>query len=313
MDKIIGNTPLIKIKYKYKNKIRNVYAKLEYYNLTGSIKDRMAYYIISEAYKNNLLVKDQPIIEATSGNTGISLSAIGAYFNNPVYIFMPDWVSKERKKIMEKYGAVVCLVSKEEGGFLECINRADDLAKQINGFRPNQFSNKLNENINYKTTAQEIIDKNINIEAFVSGIGTGGTLMGIGKKIKEKYKTSKIISIEPEKMPLISKGIKNKNLNHKLEGISDDFVPDLLDKNLIDDIILINDEDAINMSTLLAKKLGLGVGITSGANFLGAVISNIDNVITIFPDDLKKYLSIENVKQDNFISNQVELIDFKVI
>ena len=114
-------------------------------------------------------------------------------------------------------------------------------------------------------------------------------------------------------MPLISKGIKNKNLNHKLEGISDDFVPDLLDKNLIDDIILINDEDAINMSTLLAKKLGLGVGITSGANFLGAVISNIDNVITIFPDDLKKYLSIENVKQDNFISNQVELIDFKVI
>lgn len=313
MNKLIGNTPLIKIKYKYKNKIRNVYAKLEYYNLTGSIKDRMAYYIISEAYKNNLLVKYQPIIEATSGNTGISLSAIGAYFNNPVYIFMPDWVSEERKKIMEKYGAVVYLVSKEEGGFLECINRADNLAKQINGFRPNQFSNKLNEDINYKTTAQEIIDENINIEAFVSGIGTGGTLMGIGKKIKEKYKESKIIAIEPEKMPLISKGIKKENLNHKLEGIGDDFIPDLLDKDTIDNIILINDEDAINMANMLAKKLGLGVGITSGANFLGAVISGIDNVITIFPDDLKKYLSIKNVKQGNFISNQVELIDFKVI
>ena len=175
MKNLIGNTPLIKIKYKYNNEIRNVYAKLEYYNLTGSIKDRMAYYIITEAYKNNLLAKNQPIIEATSGNTGISLSAIGAYFSNPVYIFMPDWVSKERKQIMEKYGAKVNLISKEEGGFLECIKRADNLAKQLNGFRPNQFSNKLNEEINYKTTAQEIIDKEINIEAFVSGVGTGGT------------------------------------------------------------------------------------------------------------------------------------------
>ena len=134
MNNLIGNTPLIKIRYKYDNKIRNVYTKLEFYNLTGSIKDRMAYYIINEAYKNNLITKKQPIIEATSGNTGISLAAIGAYFDNPVYIFMPDWVSEERKKIMELYGAKVYLISKAEGGFLECIKKADELAKQINGF-----------------------------------------------------------------------------------------------------------------------------------------------------------------------------------
>ena len=311
MKNLIGNTPLIKIKYKYNNEIRNVYAKLEYYNLTGSIKDRMAYYIITEAYKNNLLAKNQPIIEATSGNTGISLSAIGAYFSNPVYIFMPDWVSKERKQIMEKYGAKVNLISKEEGGFLECIKRADNLAKQLNGFRPNQFSNKLNEEINYKTTAQEIIDKEINIEAFVSGVGTGGTLMGIGKKLKEKNENTKIIAIEPENLPLISQG-KVKG-NHKIEGIGDDFIPDLLDKNIIDKVILINDEDAINMTNLVTKKLGIGVGITSGANFLGAVLSKLDNVVTVFPDDLKKYLSVQCKNTEDLISNQIELIDYEIV
>ena len=314
MKELIGNTPLIKIKYRYQNQIKNVYAKLEYYNLTGSIKDRMAYYIITEAYKNKTLNKNQPIIEATSGNTGISLAAVGAKFNNPVYIFIPDWVSKERKKIMEKYGAKVYLVSKQEGGFVECIKRANQLAKELNGFRPNQFENKLNEEINYMTTAQEIINKNIKISGFVSGVGTGGTLMGIGKKIKEIYINSKVIAIEPESLPIISKGINEGT--HKIEGIGDEFVPQLLDRNIIDQIILINDEDAINMTNLLASKLGLGVGISSGANFLGAVLSNLDNVVTVFPDDLKKYLSVDNKikeQENNFISNKIELIDFEIV
>ena len=227
MKELIGNTPLIKIKYRYQNQIKNVYAKLEYYNLTGSIKDRMAYYIITEAYKNKTLNKNQPIIEATSGNTGISLAAVGAKFNNPVYIFMPDWVSKERKNIMEKYGAKVYLVSKQEGGFVECIKRANQLAKELNGFRPNQFENKLNEEINYMTTAQEIINKNIKISGFVSGVGTGGTLMGIGKKLKEIYKNSKVIAIEPENLPIISKGINEGT--HKIEGIGDEFIPGYVD------------------------------------------------------------------------------------
>ena len=314
MKELIGSTPLIKIKYKYQNKIKNVYAKLEYYNLTGSIKDRMAYYIITEAYKNKTLKKNQPIIEATSGNTGISLAAVGAKFNNPVYIFMPDWVSKERKKIMEKYGAKVYLVSKQEGGFVECIKRANQLAKELNGFRPNQFENKLNEEINYMTTAQEIINKNIKISGFVSGVGTGGTLMGISKKLKEIYINSKVIAIEPESLPIISKGINEGT--HKIEGIGDEFVPQLLDRNIIDQIILINDEDAINMANLLASKLGLGVGISSGANFLGAVLSNLDNVVTVFPDDLKKYLSVDNKikeQENNLISNKIELIDFEIV
>ncbi len=314
MKELIGNTPLIKIKYKYQNKIKYIYAKLEYYNLTGSIKDRMAYYIITEAYKTKILKKNQPIIEATSGNTGISLAAIGAYFNNPVYIFMPDWVSKERKSIMEKYGAKVYLVSRQEGGFLECIKRANQLSQKLNGFRPNQFENKLNEEINYTTTAQEIIDKNIIINGFVSGVGTGGTLMGIGKKLKEIYINSKVIAIEPENLPLISKGISEGT--HKIEGIGDEFIPELLDKSIIDQIILINDDDAINMANLLASKLGLGVGISSGANFLGAVLSNLDNVVTVFPDDLKKYLSIENInkeQEDKLISTKIELIDFEIV
>ena len=314
MKELIGNTPLIKIKYRYQNQIKNVYAKLEYYNLTGSIKDRMAYYIVTEAYKNKTLKKNQPIIEATSGNTGISLAAVGTKFNNPVYIFMPNWVSKERKNIMEKYGAKVYLVSKQEGGFVECIKRANQLAKELNGFRPNQFENKLNEEINYMTTAQEIINKNIKISGFVSGVGTGGTLMGIGKKIKEIYKNSKVIAIEPESLPIISKGINEGT--HKIEGIGDEFVPQLLDKNIIDQIILINDEDAINMANLLASKLGLGVGISSGANFLGAVLSSLDNVVTVFPDDLKKYLSIDNKskeQEEKLISNKIELIDFEIV
>lgn len=314
MKELIGNTPLIKIKYRYQNQIKNVYTKLEYYNLTGSIKDRMAYYIITEAYKNKELKRNQPIIEATSGNTGISLAAIGAYFKNPVYIFMPDWVSKERKNIIEKYGAKVYLVSKQEGGFVECIKRADQLAKDLNGFRSNQFENKLNEEINYLTTAQEIIDKNIKINGFVSGVGTGGTLMGIGKKLKEIYKNSKVIAIEPENLPLMSKGISDGI--HKIEGIGDEFIPQLLDKSIIDQIILISDDDAINMANLLASKLGLGVGISSGANFLGAVLSNLDNVVTVFPDDLKKYLSIDNKikeQENNLISNKIELIDFEIV
>ena len=134
MKKLIGNTPLIKICYQYKNEIKNIYTKLEYYNLTGSIKDRMVEYIISKAKEKGLLKDNMPIIEATSGNTGISLAAIGSYYKHPVYIFMPNWVSMERVKIMESFGAKVFLVSKEEGGFIECIKRAKKLANDINGF-----------------------------------------------------------------------------------------------------------------------------------------------------------------------------------
>lgn len=315
--KLIGNTPIIKIKAEYKNKLVNVYAKLEYYNYTGSIKDRLAYYIINESYKDGTLKRGMPIIEATSGNTGISFAALGAYYNHPVYIFMPDWVSEERIKIMKTYGANVYLVSKEDGGFKEAIRRADYLAKKINGFRPDQFNNFKNIETHYKTTGLEIIHSIHKIDKFVSGIGTGGTLIGIAKRIKEKNINANIIALEPEQLPILTRGIYEGT--HKIEGIGDDFIPSIVDKNIIDKVITINDEDALNMSKMLAKNFGLGVGISSGANLLASIISadNNDNVVTIFADDLKKYLTTDLTKEinmdKNLISNQIKIISIDYI
>lgn len=314
---LIGNTPMIKIKVKYNKKIINVYAKLEYYNYTGSIKDRLAYYIINESYKENVLKKGMPIIEATSGNTGISFAALGAYYKHPVHIFMPDWVSQERINIMKLYGAHVHLVSKEEGGFKEAINRADDLARKINGFRPDQFSNIKNIEAHYYTTGLEIINKIKKINLYVSGIGTGGTLIGIAKRIKEINNDARIVALEPLQLPIMSKGITSGS--HKIEGIGDDFIPSIVDKELIDDIITVDDEDAINMSRILARNFGLGVGISSGANLIGAVVSakNSDNVVTIFADDFKKYLSTDltkNINLDpNLISNNIEILSITTV
>lgn len=317
IEKLIGNTPLIKIKAKYKNKKINVYAKLEYYNYTGSIKDRLAHYIITNGYKEKKLLKGMPIIEATSGNTGISFSALGAYFNHPVHIFMPDWVSKERIEIMKLYGANVHLVSKEEGGFKEAIKRADELAKKINGFRPDQFSNEKNVEAHYNTTGLEIINTIDNINMFVSGIGTGGTLIGIAKRVKEKNKNAKIVALEPKQLPIITK--KTTKGTHKIEGIGDDFIPKIVNFKMIDKVVSIDDEDAINMSRILAKSYGLGVGISSGANLLAAIknAKNYDNVVTIFADDLKKYLTTDLSKKINnnkkLLSNNIEIISIESV
>lgn len=317
IEKLIGNTPIIEIKIKYQEKIINVFAKLEYYNYTGSIKDRLAYYIINKSYQDGSLKKGQPIIEATSGNTGISFAALGAYFGHDVHIFMPDWASVERVESMKLYGAKVYLVSKEEGGFQEAIKRADNLAQEINGFRPNQFDNLKNIETHYNTTGLEIINSVPKIDSFVSGIGTGGTLMGIAKRIKEVHQNAKIIALEPEQMSLMTKNINTGK--HRIEGIGDDFIPSLVDKNMIDEIVTIDDEDAINMARILAKKFGLGVGISSGANLLAAIktAKDNDNVVTTFADDFKKYLTTDLVKEinesNNLISNQIEIISIKSI
>ena len=260
-----------------------------------------------------------PIIEATSGNTGIALAALGSYYNHPVKIFMPDWASQERVNIMKKYGAEVYLFSKEEGGFIRCIEEAKKEAKEINGFLANQFSNKDNELAHYETTGEEIL-RNVpeKIGGFVSGVGTGGTLMGTSKRLKEKFEDMLTVAIEPDKMPLLSgeKAISQ----HKIEGIGDDFIPELVDREKIDKIILINDDDAINMSRIISKDLGIGVGISSGANFIGSVLladETEDKVATIFADDNKKYLSTElsrDIDTNNkFISNNIELLDYSVV
>lgn len=310
---------MIKIDYEFEKNKRSIYVKLEYYNLTGSIKDRVAYYIINNAKKQNLLKDSMPIIEATSGNTGIALAALGAYYKHPVYIYMPEWASKERVNLMKLYGANVTLVSREDGGFIGCVEKAKNKAREINGFLANQFSNENNFLAHYETTAKEIIEQvPEKVDSFISGVGTGGTLMGIGKRLKEEFEDFKIVALEPDKMPIISTG---KPLgNHKIEGIGDDFVPDLIDKEAIDDIILVNDDDAINMSKKLAKELGLGVGISSGANIIASALwqqKNKNRVVTVFPDDNKKYLTTDLVKEnlagENFISEKIKLLDYTKI
>jgi cysteine synthase A len=311
MEGLIGNTPLIKINYKYKGKLRSVYAKVEYYNLTGSIKDRVAYYMLNDAIKKGLLKDDMPIVEATSGNTGISLAAIGAYLKHKVVIFMPDWVSEERSKILNMYGAEVHLYSKEEGGFKRCILEAEKYANKYNGFLTNQFSNIENVKAHIETTGKEIKEK-INVNGFISGIGTGGTLMGIGESLKNS--NCHIWALEPENMSLLKTGVVK---SHKIDGIGDEFIPDIVRVENIENILLITDDEAISLAHKLACELGLGVGISSGANFLAAVRMEEElggNIVTVFPDDLKKYIS-SDLGNTKFIDSneEIELIDYEII
>ena len=316
--KLIGNTPMIKINYEYKGKISSIYAKLEYYNYTGSIKDRIAAYIIEKERENNNLKDGQAIVEVTSGNTGIAFSAIGALYGHDVHIFMPDWASIERRNLIEMYGAHVHLVSKEEGGFKKALELAEDFARENNAFRPLQFDNILNVEAQYNSTGQEIIDAVPHVNAFVSGIGTGGTLMGIGKRLKEHNPDSKIFALEPSTLSILKMGMEEGS--HMIEGIGDDFIPGIVQKELIDEIVLIEDCDAINMSKIIAKEFGLGIGISSGANFLASVLMDSDdyNIATVFADDNKKYITTklsEEIDADNpkLISNKIRLIDFEVI
>lgn len=315
----VGNTPMIKIRYKYNGKENYIYTKLESYNISGSIKDRVAYYMLSKAYEEGKLQKGMEIVEATSGNTGISLSAIGRIFGNPAHIFMPDWVSKERLNLMKMYGARVTLVSREEGGFKKAISLAEEYAKENKTFLANQFSNRYNVLAHYETTAKEIIDVlGKQIGGFVSGVGTGGTLIGTGKRLKEFDKDIKLYAMEPDKMPMLS---KNKIItSHKIEGIGDDFIPDIVDKTLIDEIITVDDDDSINMSRKIAYDLGIGVGISSGANMIASVLAKENNnkeIVTVFPDDNKKYISTDLSKPiDNnlkYISNSIKLLDYEFL
>ena len=315
--KLVGNTPMIKINYEYEGKQGSIYTKLEYYNYSGSIKDRIALYIIEKERENGNLAEGQSIVEVTSGNTGISFSAIGALYGHDVHIFMPDWVSLERRKLIEMYGAHVHLVSKEQGGFKKALELAEEFAKENNAFRPLQFDNELNPEAQYKTTAQEIIDAVPDVNAFVSGIGTGGTLIGIGRRLKDNNPDSKLFALEPSTLSILKMGMEEGS--HMIEGIGDDFIPGIVDQDLIDDIVLIHDCDAINMSKRIAKEFGLGIGISSGANFLASVIMDSDEykIATVFPDDNKKYITTklsEKIDEDSkLISNKIKLIGFEVI
>ena len=321
---LVGNTPMVKITYTYKSKQFVIFAKLEYYNFSGSIKDRMAYHILSKSYNEGLIKQGDIIVEATSGNTGIAFSAQGRALGHTVIIYMPNWMSQERMSIINSYGAEIRLVSKEEGGFLGSIARAEEMGKtQPNIFLPRQFDNNLNCEAHYTSTAPEIWAQLHSIgltpEIFVAGVGTGGTVMGVNKYLKTRNPKAKAHPLEPSNSPTMSTG--SCIGKHRIQGISDEFIPSIVKLDQLDKIIEVDDGDSIIMAQKLAKVLGLGVGISSGGNFLGAVKlqqENPDaNVVTVFSDCNKKYLSTDYSKQepikDDFLSTDIELISQETI
>ena len=323
LSSLIGNTPLLAVKFKYKGRERTIYAKAENLNMTGSIKDRMAYHILLNGYKRGLLKPGYSIIEATSGNTGVSIAAIGKALGHPVTIFMPDWMSSERINLIKSLGSTIHLISKEDGGFLGSIDRAEKLSNENEAtFLPRQFSNQDNVEAHNLTTGPEIWwqlrFRDLIPDALVAGVGTGGTIMGIGKYLKERIPKLKLHPLEPENSPTLSTGYKVGK--HRIQGISDEFIPSILKLEQLDSIVCVDDGDAIIMAQKLASVLGIGVGISSGANFLGAL--KIQNemgedavVVTVFADDNKKYLSTDLLEEEpvkaDFLSQDVELLDFR--
>ena len=323
---LIGHTPMLEISLLYKGEPRVVYAKAEYYNYSGSIKDRVACHILRQAYETSAITEGMPIAEATSGNTGIAFAAIGAYLGNPVTIFMPDWMSKERINLIESFGATIRLVSKAEGGFTGSIALADRMGENEGAFLPHQFSNLENCAAHYATTGKEILAQLAAFgkrpQGFVAGVGTGGTLMGVKDILQETYPDCLAFPLDPASSPTMATCGKVVG-PHRIFGIGDEFVPAIVKLDQLDNILLIDDCDAINMSRKLARTLGLGVGISSGANFLGVLkaqdlLGNKDAVVaTVFADDNKKYLSTdlmyEQTVSADHLACDVELISMRAI
>ena len=294
----IGKTPLIEIeRYKAAKKINNnLFAKVEFFNPGGSVKDRVGLKLIKQAYQDGLINEKTTIIEPTSGNTGIGLAIACAIYGNELILTMPETMSIERQKLLKAYGAKIVLTSAKKG-MQGSVDKANELADKIeNSYIPGQFVNPNNPLAHQESTALEIIeDFNDDIDYFVAGIGTGGTITGIARVLKEKYPDIKIVGIEPEDSPLISKG---KAGPHDLQGIGANFIPDILDLDLIDSIIAVSSEDAYQASRLLAKKEGLLVGITAGAALHGAskLPGEDKNIVVLLPDTGERYLSTELFK-----------------
>lgn len=288
----IGKTPLVKINKLSKNK--NLYAKIEFYNPAGSIKDRVALSMIEKAEKDNLIkAGETTLIEPTSGNTGIGLALVSAIKGYRLILTMPETMSIERRKLLKAYGAEVILTEGQKG-MQGAIDKAEEIHKAIkDSYILQQFKNPANFIAHYKETGKEIWeDTNGDIDIFVTGVGTGGTLTGIGKYLKEKNKNIKIIAIEPKNNAILTKGTLGQ---HGIQGIGAGFVPEILDTSIIDKVVTVTEEEAIKTARLIAKKEGLLVGISAGANlYVAAQIAN-DNpdktIVTIIPDSGERYLS----------------------
>lgn len=320
---LVGNTPLVAIRFRYRGRVRTLHAKLESFNLTGSIKDRMALHILRAACERGELVPEMTIAEATSGNTGISFCALGRALGCRVVIFMPDWMSRERVDLIRSFGAQIRPVSHEEGGFLGSIRMSEELAaRQSDVFLPRQFANEANVEAHAQSTGPEIWAQLQAIgrrpDAFVAGVGTGGTVMGVGRCLRALQPQVRIHPLEPAESPTLSTG--HKVGKHRIQGVSDEFIPAIVKLDQLDRVIAVPDGDSILMAQMLASQLGLAVGISSGANFLGALMVQDELgddavVATVFADSNKKYLSTallgtEPVRAD-YLSPQVELLGFE--
>ena len=325
LSRLVGRTPLLEIQCRYRGREQRVYAKHEAYNFTGSIKDRMALYILEHAYADGTIKPGDEIGEATSGNTGISFAAMGRALGHHVRIYMPDWMSRERVLVIQSLGASVIPVSHEQGGFLGSIRMADEFAREAgNVFRPQQFDNQANVQAHYETTGPEIVAQLASIDrkptGFVAGVGTGGTVMGVGRYLHEHIPAATAYPLEPANSPTLRTG--HKVGRHRIQGISDEFVPSIVKLDQLGHLVDVWDGDAIVMAQRLASELGIAVGISSGANLLGALqIAHEQGadacVATIFCDCNKKYLSTDLCSdeecKEHYGSREVELLGFRAI
>ena len=325
LKRLVGNTPMVAIDYRWQGRPRTIYAKCEHLNLTGSIKDRMALHILESAYRAGHIAPGDRIAEATSGNTGISFAAIGRALGHPVTIFMPDWMSAERANLIASFGAEIVRVSREQGGFLGSISLANDLAAaDATVFLPSQFANEANPAAHYCTTGVEIAAQLALMgraaDAFVAGVGTGGTVMGVGRYLREQQPAVRIHPVEPAESPTLSTGFKVGK--HRIQGISDEFIPEIVDFTELDEILPVHDGDAILLAQRLASELGIGVGISSGANLLAAIeaqnrLADHAIVVTVFPDSNKKYLSTDLLRReptrDEYLSPHIELTGYSAL
>ncbi len=322
---MIGNTPLLAISLKYRGQNRVVFAKAENLNMTGSIKDRMALHIMGQARARGTVQPGALVVEATSGNTGIAFAAIGRALGHTVAIYMPNWMSREQIDLISSLGAEIVLVTKEQGGFVGSIQMAEERAERIEGaFLPQQFSNEDNIAAHAATTGPEIWWQlsfhHLRPDAFVAGVGTGGTIMGVGRYLRQQRPGVKLYPVEPANSPTLTTG--HKVGKHRIQGISDEFIPDIVDLEYLDEIIAVDDGDAILMAQRLASRLGLGVGISSGANIIAALkvqekLGPDAVVVTVLPDDNKKYLSTDLLRDEaegeGFISSDVELLSYQSV
>ena len=292
---LIGNTPLVKLNYFSKKAKADIFAKCEFLNPGGSVKDRIGLAMIEDAEKKGLLKEGGTIIEPTSGNTGISISMVAATKGYHVILTMPDTMSIERRSLLKAFGAVLVLTPGAEG-MKGAISKAAELKNDIKGsIILQQFENESNPEVHYKTTANEIWEATGGkIDAFVAGVGTGGTLSGVGKFLKEKSEKIEIIAVEPKDSPVLSGGEPGP---HLIQGIGAGFIPGVTDTKLITEILQIDSSDAFSAAKLLAKKEGLFVGISAGANVHAASIiakRNPDkSIITVLPDTGERYLSTQ--------------------